>query len=432
MVLQLRKTMKLALVGSALMTGALVAAAANVPAASQHVGVAAARNRTPSIAASGRLVALAWGATSAQGPTDVYLAVSRDGGHTFGSPVQVSDATSRATLSGEQPPRVVFVARRGLEPAIDVVWTSKGTAGTRLLAARSDDGGRTFEPAVVVPGTDAPGNRGWEDVATAHDGDVVAVWLDHRDAASAAGHTGHMMHQPGAHAGSPATEVERAQLSTLYFGRLDAPGARPIAAGVCYCCKTALTTGRDGALYAAWRNVYPGNIRDIAFAMSRDDGRTFGEPLRVSEDQWQLDGCPENGPAIAVDATSKIHVVWPTLTKASGGETLSLFYASSGDGRTFSPRVRIPTTGPAYHAQLALSGSGTLTVAWDEAVKGGRRVRFARATPSAGGGISFSPLSVPGDSAGSYPSIAAVPDVILAAWTQPDSAASQIAIALVR
>ena len=420
------------IVGTALLAGALIVAAVTAPAAAAHVGIAGSVNATPSIAASGGVVAVAWGATPSNAPTDVYLSISRDDGHTFGKPVRVSDAQSRAALSGEQPPRVAFVAQRGLDPAIVVVWTSKAASGTRLMMSRSNDGGRTFARPVVVPGTDAPGNRGWEDVAIDSNGEALAVWLDHRDAASAAGHAGHMMHQPGAHAEAPAEGVEHAQLSKLFFGRLDAPGARPIAAGVCYCCKTALTTGPDGAIYAAWRHVYPGNLRDIAFAMSRDAGRTFSEPLRVSEDKWELDGCPENGPAIAVDAASRIHVVWPTLITESGNETLALFYASSRDGRVFSPRVRVPTSGPAYHAEIALSSGGALTIAWDEAIKGGRRVRFARGALSADGGITFAPLSIRRDSLGSYPAISAARDGVVAAWTAPSGSGSQIAIERVR
>ena len=46
-------------------------------------------NSTPWVAAAGSFVAVAWGATTA-GKTDVFLAVSRDGGLTFGAPVQVN------------------------------------------------------------------------------------------------------------------------------------------------------------------------------------------------------------------------------------------------------------------------------------------------------------------------------------------------------
>ena len=73
-----------------------------------------------------------------------------------------------------------------------------------------------------------------------------------------------------------------AQKSGLYYaasaGGGRCPPERALAMGVCYCCKTALAAGADGALFAAWRHVYPGNLRDIAFSVSRDSGRTFSAP----------------------------------------------------------------------------------------------------------------------------------------------------------
>jgi hypothetical protein len=50
--------------------------------------------------------------------------------------------------------------------------------------------------------------------------------------------------------------------------------------------KTTIAAARDGAIYAAWRHVYPGNVRDIAVTMSRDGGRTFAPPVRISDDKW--------------------------------------------------------------------------------------------------------------------------------------------------
>src|SRR5205085_10437805 len=107
--------------------------------------------------------------------------------------------------------------------------------------------------------------------------------------------------------------VAMAQLSQLYVAPLDGSIA-PIAVtgGVCYCCKTAIAASGTTSLYVAWRHVYPGNMRDIAFAASRDGGRTFSPPIRVSEDKWQLDGCPDDGPSMAVDTRRQIHGVWPS------------------------------------------------------------------------------------------------------------------------
>src|SRR6476646_5977349 len=141
------------------------------------------------------------------------------------------------------------------------------------------------------------------------------------------------MHHEMHDAAAPVADgAEKAQASKLYFADADGTAVRPLASGVCYCCKTGIAAGADGSLYAVWRHVYPGNIRDIAFTFSRDGGKTFAPLVRVSEDKWALDGCPENGPAIAVDAEHHLHVVWPTIVRTSAGaETLGIFYAFSRD-----------------------------------------------------------------------------------------------------
>jgi hypothetical protein len=82
--------------------------------------------------------------------------------------------------------------------------------------------------------------------------------------------------------------------------------------------------------------------------MSADGGKTFEQPVRVSEDDWVLNGCPENGPALTVDANRRIHVVWPTLVPGATSDsepTLALFYATSKNGHEFTRRQRIPTEG---------------------------------------------------------------------------------------
>jgi hypothetical protein len=401
---------------------ALVAAAAGTPSGwAAELTVAGRSSANPSIAATGQFVAVAWGATTTDGPTDIYAAASRDGGRTFGSPVRVNDVAGEARLSGEQPPRVALVPRAGREPSLVVVWTARAAAGTRLLSARSDDGGKTFTRATALPGSNAPGSRGWEATATDRDGRVVAIWLDHRELAKGAtAPMSHAEHQHTAKAPQQSDGVARAQLSKLLFARLDrSDSARELTGGVCYCCKTTIAAGADGAIYAAWRHVYPGNIRDIAFTVSRDGGRTFAPPARVSDDRWVLDGCPENGPAMAVDNSGRVHVVWPTLVAgaAPGSEpTLALYYAVSLDGRQFSPRQRIPTEGVPRHPQIVLDSSGVV-VTWDEQAPGSRRVAVGRGTADRTGTIQFAREVVSTDGRASYPAVASTGDGLVLAWT---------------
>ena len=386
-----------------------------------EIGVTGRANANASMASSGSFVGVAWGARTKDDVTDVYAATSRDGGRSFGAPVRVNRVPGDASVSGEQPPRIVLSAREGTNPALVVLWTAKGASGTRLVYARSTDGGSSFGPAESVPGSDATGNRGWESAAVTPRGDVVAVWLDHREVpARTAGATMSGAHQHGATTERPAAEgVARAQLSQIFFARLNAPAsAHAIAPGVCYCCKTSVATGADGTIVAAWRHVYPGNTRDIALATSSDGGRTFASPVRVSEDNWVLDGCPENGPAVAVDRTNAIHVVWPTLVRGPGGgdETLALFYAASKDGQRFTRRQRIPTEGVPRHPQIAVGPGGMITVAWDEQVAGARRIVVATGTGDNRNGVRFArrPAS---DEPGTYPAIASLADATLVAWT---------------
>jgi hypothetical protein len=312
-------------------------------------------------------------------------------------------------------------------PQITVVWPTKGSAGTKLLYARSDDGGRSFGRAVGVPGADGAGNRGWHAAAADRSGRVGVVWLDHRELARQEG----MPHQHGGTSGAKPDGVAMAQKSKLYIAALDgtiAPHA--VTGGVCYCCKTALAIGTDGSLYTAWRHVYPGSMRDIAFALSRDGGRTFAEPARVSEDNWQLDGCPDDGPAMTVDARNRIHIVWPTLvTDASAEPTIGLFYAASDDGRRFTPRARIPTEGMPHHPQMAIAADGTLSVAWDELAKGTRRAALAHGTADAAGGVRFSRRIVSDDESAVYPVVGSIDGATLVAWTSKMAGDSVIRLA---
>jgi len=409
-------------------------------AASSHITLAVPgrENAAASIAALGKVAVAVWAATAPGGAADIYAARSADGGRTFGAPVRVNDAAGDASVGGEQPPHVALVPRASGEPSIVVVWTAKRKEGTRILSARSDDAGATFGRSRPLAGGEAPGNRGWEAITTDREGRVVSVWLDHRETASSPGTSASMQHEGHDRAGGgktpgsgarPVDGAVRAQMSKLYFSRGE-DAARAVAAGVCYCCKTAVAAGTDGAIYAAWRHVYPGNIRDIAFTISRDGGRTFSDPLRVSDDRWVLDGCPENGPAMAVDGRQRVHIVWPTLVGGQAPDaepTLDLFYASSTNGQSFTPRRRLPAQGLPRHVNIAALPDDSLVAVWEEQAAGTRRVVLARAR----GGEPFTRRIVSGGERASYPVVASTETATLVAWTSESNGRSSIQVSRV-
>lgn len=394
-------------------------------------------NATPWMAARGAFVAVAWGASLPSGKADVFVAVSRDGGASFGGPVRVNSVEGDARVGGELPPRVALTSPDAkADPEVVVAWGARTgdakDALTEIRVARSRDGGRTFQRSAALQGAGAPGDRGWHALTLDEHGRAHVMWLDHRGLAlrKASGHDHH------------AAGADMSQLSGLYYARAGGSAAagganeaangaaREVTKGVCYCCKTALVAGADGRLYAAWRHVYPGNIRDIAFTMSRDGGRTFDPPERVSRDEWQLAGCPDDGPAMAVAADGTVHVVWPTVI--GGSEPAgALFYASTRDGRTFTPRQRVPTLGSPKpgHPQIVLKANGEAVVAWDEIVSGVRRAATVPFRIAANGTATFgTPAALTTAAPSAYPMLVMAKDGVVAAWTSTPGATATIAV----
>jgi hypothetical protein len=403
------------------------------PDASPELGVPGRSNEYVSLAASGRYVAAAWAATDEAQTVDVYFAISGDSGLTFGPPVRVNDLPGDARANGEQPPRVSLVTPTSGLPEVTVFWLSRRASGSVLLTSRSTDGGQHFSNATIVAGTDAAGNRGWHAMSASPDGSVLLAWLDHRRMAAAAGtnaphhhHAGATTAAPPANAVDTVETVATAQLSDLYFaGSPDDPSPKALTSGVCYCCKTAMAHAADGAIYIAWRHVYPGNMRDIAFTISRDGGQTFSTPVRVSEDRWSIAGCPDDGPAMAVDAGGRVHLVWPTVVTASDGSMQkSIFHSMTTDGKTFTPRVVIPH-GEAIqhnHPQVAATGDGAIVVAWDGYIGGAPHVFRARGSLDDGGVMQFKKVDED-PPLGNYPVVIASDTYTITAWASRGTAA---------
>ena len=189
--------------------------------------------------------------------------------------------------------------------------------------------------------------------------------------------------------------------------------------GVCYCCKTAIAAGPGGRIVAAWRHVYPGNLRDIAVATSTDGGRTFSPPARASEDGWSIDGCPENGPSVAVDGGRHDAPRVADGARAAANRRGALFYAA-GRGATLSPRLRIPTLASRdpEHVQLATADGRSLAVAWDEVVSGRRGVVLRRLS-RAQGQTTVGPATLVSEGREArHPALAITDRGLLVAWTE--------------
>lgn len=380
-----------------------------------------------SVASKGPRVAVTWVAETAGG-TNVFAAVSNNSGATFGDPVRVNDIDGDARGGGEQAPRVA------IGDDIVVAWVSKRDGVNRVRMSRSTDGGRTFQSASTPHADALTGARGWASLALDAAQGVHVAWLDGRNADAT-----HNMAAMDHHAASTATRAPMRQDVFQAVRRADGTVAESsVATDVCFCCKTSMAVGPDGSVYVAWRHIYPTNLRDMAVARSTDGGLTFGPPTRVSEDHWQIAGCPEDGPSMAVDADGVIHIAWPTLLP--GTETRkAIFYSASIDGgQTFAPRQRIDVDtdeasgGPilgAAHPQLLLAGD-RVVITWDDSSNGARRVRLRSGVRDHRTHTTTfaAPTVVSRSGTANYPAVADTAASLIVAWTEKQGTRSEVVV----
>jgi hypothetical protein len=276
----------------------------------------------------------------------------------LGQPTRVNPDAGGATAWRGDPPTIAVSP----EGAVYVGWTARDEAAAHastLYLSASSDGGRSFAAPTRVNDDAKPGVHGMHSLAVSGDGRVYMAWLDERD-----------IEPKEADPSKAPSHMHTESNRVVYFaastdgGRTFSKNSR-VAGEVCPCCKTSLAVGADGRVYAAWRQVLPGNFRHIAVASSTDGGLSFSTAAVVSDDRWELQGCPVSGPALAAGADGFLRVLWYTAGEAGKP---GLYWSESHDGgRTFSQRqVLAEMEGHGTPALLKGEG-GILTAVWEGA-----------------------------------------------------------------
>jgi len=92
----------------------------------------------------------------------------------------------------------------------------------------------------------------------------------------------------------------------------------------------------------------------------RHDGTDWGDPVRLGPDNWQIEGCPVNGPAIAARGTN-VAVAW--FTAAEGRPRVRLA-RSTDRGTEFALPVDIDADGAHGQVDVVLLDDDSAIVSW--------------------------------------------------------------------
>lgn len=191
--------------------------------------------------------------------------------------------------------------------------TASGTYAYEIRTTRSRDGGRSWEPAVVIHRDATPTEHGFVSMVPAGDDRVHLIWLDGRRMAASA----------DAHGEGGEEHM------TLRSAVLDRDGTtseeHELDSLTCACCQTDLARGDDATL-AVYRDRNKQEIRDIGVVTFV--GATPSAPRRLHADQWKMPACPVNGPALTAQG-DRFLVVWPTMAPGPMAVRVALGSAKS-------------------------------------------------------------------------------------------------------
>ena len=230
-------------------------------------------------------------------------------------------------------------------------WLSKSAASTYaydVKVSHSTDGGATWSEPALPHDDGTPTEHGFVSINETGK-DTHLIWLDGRKSAN------------------EATERSIDTSMTLRAASLDIDGSvseeQLIDNFVCDCCRTDLANASTGRI-AVYRDRTDQEIRDIYVARRIDGMWQSGVPL--SNDGWEIAGCPVNGPAIAAQG-DLVAVAWFT---AADDEPRVHARISTDSGASFGERILISGLSPKGQVDIEILDETAVAVSWIE--KGSR------------------------------------------------------------
>ena len=274
----------------------------------------------------------------------VSVARSDDLGKTFNPAIKIAEHGKSLDAGADARPQIVSDKQGNVFLAYAFFKDSNWNA--QINTARSTDGGSTFgAPNALVQ--DSSSQR-FPSVLLRPDNSIFITWIDKRLVAAAK------------QSGSKRLGGSIAYSFSNDGGKTFQPEQFANESS-CECCRIGASLDAQQQPVIVYRAIFPGGIRDQASQVITAKG---AEPIRrVADDDWKTDACPHHGPSIAVSGTGTFHVAWYT----QGSKRSGVFYAnSSNQGITYSKPIRIGAEGANVSRPYLLALGQRVWMVWKE------------------------------------------------------------------
>ena len=293
--------------------------------------------------------------------TNLYLKTSTNNGKSFSEPIRVNSIEGNVALDGRVPPAISL----GENNQVFVLWANQTEEPEmrmgvyrQLIFAESLDDGQTFPSSMQIK-TDLPAGKYFQDMMLSNDGTIHIAWLNGPSKLNEEGNLVKDRDRPRTLEYTQSTDGGKTFETTKSL--MDNP---------CPCCNVQVAADDDN-VYVSWRAQFPNGeekpaIRDMVIASSTDNGKTFSDPVRISEDNFEFDGCVHVGAPMEIDSKGNLHTVWYTGKEGAPG----MYYSTSTDnGKTFSEPIKVLVSDwiPPQRIFLTIDDNDTVWVTWEDA-----------------------------------------------------------------
>jgi hypothetical protein len=295
----------------------------------------------------------------------------------------------------------VIGLRSGFLAAHWLVKSGSATYAYDVNIAFSSDGGQTWTKPIVPHLDNTQTEHGFVSLIPLNDGRAGAVWLDGRN----------MKEMKDDHDDDKPLPVSM----TLRYAAIDASGKisdeAQLDERVCECCQTSAALSSDGVV-AVYRDRSQNEVRDI-YSVSQKNG-AWGVPQAVHADNWEINGCPVNGPSIATSGRN-VAVGWFT---GAGGQAQVKVAFSTDAANTFGKPIQVDHGETQGRVDVLMLADNSALVCWlsGNAAEGAIKVRRVKADGSVGPPAVIANIDISRSSG--FPRMARLGNQVYVAWTE--------------
>lgn len=242
----------------------------------------------------------------------IYVQHSSDEGKTYSTPSVVNRAPEKIAARAENRAKIQLDSAGN----IYISWTqslNKMYTGN-IRFSRSVDGGQSFSQPITVNDDLQEISHRFDSMVVSDDGKVFISWLDKRDQQA-------------------AKDKQQEYIGGALYYSYSADQGKAFSKNMklsdnsCVCCRIAMALDNNNLPVIAWRDIYgdaKNQIRDHSL-FTFSSALKPDKKIRLSNEQWRINGCPHHGPALDVDGNNVVHSTWFSDTDSD----YVLFYGNS-------------------------------------------------------------------------------------------------------